>query len=311
MAISGSPLTEPSQSTRSRYSSFFKLAGVGVALAMTLVAVPNIASAAPIVAPYSGSYVALGDSYTSGVGVATSVSDSGACSRSDHNYPSLVAAAIKPTSFKDVSCAGATTDNILNASFGTAAQLDAVTATTGLVTIGIGGNDTGLISVGVTCVILSIFNSTGSPCKDNYTSGGTNQVQTTIDTAAPKIAAVVKAVKAKAPLARILVVGYPDVVPISKTTCNPAVDAPLAAGDAPFMYGVLQSINTMLSAQAKANGAEFVDIFTPSIGHDACQAVGVRYTEAIANITNGAPLHPNGTGHAAFAKTIEAQLAAS
>jgi hypothetical protein len=47
MAISGSPLTEPSQSTRSRYSSFFKLAGVGVALAMTLVAVPNIASAAP------------------------------------------------------------------------------------------------------------------------------------------------------------------------------------------------------------------------------------------------------------------------
>jgi lysophospholipase L1-like esterase len=274
---------------------------------MVAVSVPNVASAASTTA-FSGSYVALGDSYTAGPGIATAVSSSGVCSRSDHNYPSLVAAAIKPTSFTDVSCSGAVTDNITNASFGTAAQIDSVTPTTGLVTLGIGGNDAGLIGAGITCVILSIFNSTGSPCKDNYTSGGTDQLRASINAAAPKIGAAIKAIKAKAPFARVMLVGYPDVVPFSKSTCAPGIDGPIATGDAPYMYGVLQAMNTMMATTAAANGAEYIDTFTPSIGHDACQVVGVRYTEAIANITNGGPLHPNGTGMAAFAQIIEAKL---
>jgi lysophospholipase L1-like esterase len=276
---------------------------------MIVVSVPNIASAAPIAVPLVGTYVAMGDSYTSGPGIATNRSDSGLCARSDHNYPSLVAAAIQPTTFKDVSCGGATTVGITGTQSSQPAQVDAIDANTKLVTLGIGGNDAALLSAGITCVIFSIFNSTGSPCKDNYTSGGTDQLRASINAAAPKIAAALQAIKAKAPQARVLLVGYPDVVPKSKTTCAPGIDSPIAAGDAPYMYGVIEAMNTMLATTAAANGAEYVDIFTPSIGHDACQVVGVRYTEALANVTDGGPLHPNGTGMAAFAKVITAQLA--
>ena len=79
-----------------------------VLAAVLVVALPGTARAA---AP-TGRYVALGDSYTSGPLIPTQVDLN--CVRSNRNYPALTAASIGSSSFIDVSCGGATTDDILN-----------------------------------------------------------------------------------------------------------------------------------------------------------------------------------------------------
>jgi lysophospholipase L1-like esterase len=284
-----------------------KVAGLGLAVTVAATGVAGVPAAAAGPAPraFSGGYVAMGDSYTSGPGIATQRGDSGLCTRSDRNYPSLVAAAISPTSFKDVSCSGAVTSGIT----GSSGQINAIDASTRLVTIGIGGNDAGLIGAGVTCVILSLFNSTGSPCKDLY-QGGTadDRLIKSIDDAQPAIRSTLLAVKQRAPQARVILVGYPDLVPTDATRCAPGVDRPLATGDIPWLYGINRYVNQTWARTAAAAGVEYVDTFTPGHGHDACQAVGTRWIEGVTNVTNGGPIHPNGTGMQAFANLVVAKL---
>jgi lysophospholipase L1-like esterase len=291
-----------------------RLAGLTAALATCALALPGAASAAtrtasPAATTFSGGYVAMGDSYTSGPGIATATSDSGACTRSDHNYPHLIAAAIDPTSFKDVSCSGATTDGITGSQSSQPAQLDAVDSTTRLVTVGIGGNDAGLIGGVATCVALSILDSNGSPCK-SLNNGGTanDSLVKSINDAQPKIKSTLLAIKQKAPNARVILVGYPDLAPSDKSKCAPGVDLPIATGDVPYLYGINALVNQVWASTATAAGVEYVDTYTPGQGHDVCQLVGTRWVEGITNITNGGPIHPNGDGMQAFANLVEAKL---
>jgi len=302
----GSTLTGPVRRPRRHpVHRLAALAALGLATAGLAGAVPATAQAAPL----AGGYVAMGDSYTSGPGVATVRPGTGTCTRSDHNYPSLVAAAIAPTSFKDVSCSGGTTAGITGSEFGQPPQLDAIDGTTRLVTIGIGGNDAGLIGAGATCVVLAMFDGQGNPCQALYTWTGTDTLRQTIRDAQPKILATLQAVKQRAPQARVLLIGYPDLLPPSKALCDPAVDdSAIADGDVPWLYGVNVEVNRAWAQTAAAAGVEYVDTFTPGHGHDVCQRVGVRWVEGVADITDGAPIHPNGVGMAAFANLTVAKL---
>jgi len=312
MSASGSPLTEPPHGPRarrldlrSRPRRLAGLAALGLAVAGVATGVPAPAGAATL----AGGYVAMGDSYTSGPGIATAREGAGLCTRSDHNYPSLVAAAVRPTSFKDVSCSGATTAGITGTQSGQLPQIDAIDSTTRLVTIGIGGNDAGLIGAGTTCVFLALFDGQGAPCKALYTYTGTDTLRQSIAAAQPTIRATIQAVRQRAPQARILVVGYPNLLPPSKAQCDPTVDdSAIADGDVPWLHDINVEVNRAWAATAAAAGAEYVDVFTPGQGHDTCQRVGVRWVEGVANITNGAPIHPNGDGMAAFARLVVAKL---
>lgn len=274
-------------------------------VAVVVVSLPGVAHAE---AP-AGRYVALGDSYTSGPLIPTQVDLN--CVRSNRNYPALTAAAIGSSSFVDVSCGGATTDDILYAGSGTLgipvpAQIDAVTAATALVTIGIGGNDIGFSDIITTCAESSVSSPFGTPCKNRYTSGGTDQLQARIAATAPKVAAVVQAVRGRAPNARIAVVGYPAIVPDSGYGCWPVV--PIAFGDVPYLRGVEKSLNAMLASTAAANGASFVDTYTPSIGRDACQSSGTRWVEGLIPANSAAPFHPNASGERGMSAAVIARL---
>ena len=258
-------------------------------------------------APPTGRYVALGDSYTSGPLIPTQVDLN--CVRSNRNYPALTAAAIGSSTFVDVSCGGATTGDILNPGTGTLgaavpAQLDAVTAATALVTVGIGGNDIGFSDIITTCAEDSVDSPFGTPCKNRYTAGGTDQLQARIAATAPKVAAVLQAVRAKAPNARVAVVGYPAILPDSGYGCWPVV--PIAYGDVPYLRGVEKSLNAMLASTASANGARFVDTYTPSIGHDACKSSGTRWVEGLVPANSAAPFHPNAAGERGMATAVTA-----
>ena len=86
------------------------------------------------------------------------------------------------------------------------------------------------------------------------------------------MAAVLRGIHARAPLARVLLVGYPDILPSQGDGCWPEV--PFAFGDLPYLRGVETGLNQMLARTAAANGATFVDTYTATIGHDACQSSG-------------------------------------
>jgi lysophospholipase L1-like esterase len=277
-----------------------------VLLAAGLVA--GVPSAAHAAAP-TGRYAALGDSYTSGPLIPSQVDSN--CVRSDHNYPSLLAASIPSSSFVDVSCAGATTNDILNPGTGelgqpVPAQLSAVTAGTALVSVGIGGNDIGFTGIITTCAQDSLSNPFGTPCRDRYTAGGTDQLQTRINATAPKVTAVLQAVHAAAPAARVVLVGYPAILPDTGFGCWPQV--PIAFGDVPYLRGVEKSLNTMLAGVAAANGATYADTYTPSIGHDACKSSSVRWTEGLIPGNSAAPFHPNASGEQGMAAAVRAAL---
>lgn len=158
------------------------------------------ASATPVAAhgPGGGArYTALGDSYTSGPFIPRQV-DVG-CARSDHNYPSLVAARLRATTFKDVSCGGATTENMWKPQGANGPQLDAVNRRSDLVTVQIGGNDIGFGSIIATCAQVAAQDPAGDPCRRHYSVSGVDQLSVTIAKTAPKIARVLRAVHERAP----------------------------------------------------------------------------------------------------------------
>ena len=70
------------------------------------------AAAAQASTAATGGYVALGDSYSSGVGAGSYISSSGSCDRSTNAYPYLWNAAHSPSSFAFNACSGATTDDV-------------------------------------------------------------------------------------------------------------------------------------------------------------------------------------------------------
>jgi lysophospholipase L1-like esterase len=280
------------------------VAGAALLLAATTANTASAASSAP-----SGPYVALGDSYVSGPLIPNQV-DLG-CLRSDHNYPSLVAAALGSTSLTDVSCAGATTKEMTTSQIdGLIAvnppQLDAVTAGTRLVSLGIGGNDIGFTDIILTCAGESLISPFGSPCTAHYTAGGTDQLAAAIAATAPKVAATLQAVHEQAPQAEVVVVGYPDILPEHGGGCWPL--EPIAYGDVSYLRATEKRLNAMLAAQAAANGAVYVDTYTPTIGHDICQAPGTKWIEGLIPLSAAAPFHPNAKGEAAMAAAVEAAL---
>lgn len=255
---------------------------------------PAGSPARPAAAALGGPYVALGDSYTSGPGIEPQDSTSGLCARSTKNYPALVAAAITPTVFRDVSCGGSVVSSFTSSFLGAPPQFDAVTTDTALVTVGIGGNDIGFIAITATCAALFFLDSNGAPCKNLASISGTDSNLTTMDTWAPKLGTALDTIRQRAPKAKILVVGYPDLLPPTKAQCPRG--APFATGDMPYLHGLNTHLNTLIKTQAAAHGATYVDTFTSSIGHDMCQEAGIRWVEGLVDVQGAASVHPNALG---------------
>ncbi|WP_433554088.1 SGNH/GDSL hydrolase family protein [Micromonospora zamorensis] len=282
-----------------------RLAALALATAGVLLTVATPASAA---VP-AGRYVALGDSYAAGPLIPTQVNLN--CLRSNRNYPSLVATAAGSSSFADMSCSGATTEDILSGGSGALGialppQLSAVTSNTSLVTVQIGGNDIGFSSIITDCAEASLSSPLGSPCKNSFTAGGVDQLQARIVAAKPKVTAVLQAIRRVAPSARVVVVGYPAILPDTGYGCWPLV--PIAYQDVPYLRGVEKSLNAMLASAANANGATYADVYTPSIGRDTCKSSGTRWVEGLVPQNAAAPFHPNARGEQGMATALLSQL---
>ncbi|MBD8870329.1 SGNH/GDSL hydrolase family protein [Nocardioides donggukensis] len=274
-------------------------------------------------------YVALGDSWSADVvfldgnGTPDSTHAPVDCAQSHTNYPKLLAAELGITDFRDATCGSAKTDHFyapqsLPLGGTNPPQFDRLTPTTDLVTMGIGGNDAGIASAATDCLGGLPVDAPDGPvrspaggCKDTYApEGGEDRLARQIEESEPKLVAAIEEIRRRSPEARILVVDYLAAVP--EHACYPRV--PITEEDMVYLHATFLRLNEMVRSAAAAGGAELVDTFTPTLGHDVCQGPTVRYAEVYGPSVNGpavgVPAHPNSAGAAAQFRAVLAQVQA-
>ncbi|WP_404869564.1 GDSL-type esterase/lipase family protein [Kitasatospora griseola] len=276
------------------------------------------ASPSPSATPITGPYVAVGDSYTSGLKIPPQNGSPLGCGRSGANYPSLVARQLGLQDFTDVSCSGARTGDLTSAQRTdngvNPPQLDALGPATRLVTVGIGGNDAGFLDVLGRCALENVrYNLIGgnsdAPCRSYYTTGaGRGEVQRKVQDTGERLTTALGEVKRRSPQARILLVGYPALLPQDPARCEQTLGDGIAAADIGFVAEQEQQLNAMLRQRAEAAGATFVDTYASSAGHDMCEAEGTRWIEPLSTTGGLAPVHPNAQGQEGMAEAVLTSL---
>jgi hypothetical protein len=262
------------------------------AILLIALAVPALASGSPL------RYVALGDSYSAASGVLPlDLFAPPECLRSVRNYPHVIATDTG-AQLKDVTCGAAETNDFFESQYpGVAPQLDALRQDTQLVTMTIGGNDSGVfIDTILACGTAGLSTlGQGSPCKDRYGSSFEDTINTVTY---PSLVKSLDAVRAKAPAAQVAILGYPWIMPASGGCFT---KMPIAQGDVPYVRGIQATLNDAVRRAAAATGSTYVDFSVASNGHDACQPLGVRWIEPVLQGTNPVIVHPNGLGESEMA----------
>lgn len=219
-------------------------------------------------------YVALGDSYSSGVGTRTYIGD-GTCQRSTYAYPYLVAQQ-KGYTLNFQACGGAKIGDV------TSKQLGALTTSTRFVTLSVGGNDAGFGSVILECAKPDII----ANC-----NGAIDTAQSYINNTLPNaLATLYASIKTKAPNAKVVIVGYPRL--FMGVDCNAGTF--FASSEMTRLNQTADLLNGKLAAAASAKGFSFANPTTLFTGHAVCSS-----TEWINGLSNptGESYHPNRTGH--------------
>ncbi len=189
------------------------------------------------------------------------------CYRSTGNYPALVADRLGAR-LEDRSCGGArTTDFRRNQYPEVPPQLTAVKPGVELVTVSIGGNDERVFSeLIVRCTKLRAKNPEGAPCRKYMRSTGSDVLLSALRTTRSRVTDVVREVRQRAPKAKVLVVGYPQIISADSRCAS----LPLAAGDYAYGEKVNLAMTEVLRSAAKATGSTYVDVWAASQGHDIC-----------------------------------------
>jgi lysophospholipase L1-like esterase len=250
-------------------------------------------------------YVALGDSYSAASGVLPpDLFAPPECLRSVRNYPHVIAADTG-AQLKDVTCGAAETSHFFESQYpGVPPQLNALRQDTQLVTMTIGGNDSGVfIDTILACGTAGLSTlGQGSPCKDRY---GSSFEDTINSVTYPSLVKTLTAVRAKAPTATVAILGYPWIMPASGGCFT---KMPIAQGDVSYVRGIQATLNDAVRRAAAATGTTYVDFSSASNGHDACQPPGVRWVEPVLQGTNPVIVHPNALGESEMAARTMAVL---
>jgi lysophospholipase L1-like esterase len=244
-------------------------------------AVVTVATMLGVVVPSSAAtglnYVALGDSYSSGVGTDNYISDGTSCDRSTLGYPALWSKAHATASFDLAACSGAKTTDVL------ANQLGGLSSTTNLVTITIGGNDAGFTTTMEDCILES----------DSGCASAVNSAESFIRTSLPGLLAnVYTAIRSHAPNASVVVLDYPHLYAVpgscilglsntKRTTINGGSD-------------VLDS--AIQTEVAKFSGFHFADVRNAFSAHEICSSsTSWLHSVDFASITDS--YHPTTAGY--------------
>lgn len=200
------------------------------------------------VADAATNYVALGDSYSSGVG-AGSYLDSSSCKRSANAYP-YVYATSSGAALSFQACSGAKTTDVVNN------QVSALSSSTNLVSITVGGNDAGFSNVMETCVLE------GDDACQSAVSSAEDYVRTTLP---GRLDAVYSAIRSKAPNAHVVVLGYPHFYKIGGSCIVGLSDTSRG-----YINGGADTLDTTIGKEASNAGFTFADVRPAFTGHEIC-----------------------------------------
>ena len=242
-----------------------------------LVAAPALAAVTAPPAQAAGpSYVALGDSYSSGTGTRSYVSDGTSCQRSNLAFPQLLAAQ-KGYSLTFKACAGATIPTV------TSTQLSALTSTTRYVTLSVGGNDAGFADVLTECA---------TPFWAGDCDGAINGANAYINGTLPgRLATLYSSIRTRSPQAKVVVVGYPRI--FNGEDCNAATW--FSPEEETRLNATANLLNSKLASAAAARGFSFANPTSRFVGHAVCD--DVEWLNGLSNPV-GESYHPNRAGHA-------------
>ncbi|MEV0284678.1 MULTISPECIES: SGNH/GDSL hydrolase family protein [unclassified Kribbella] len=257
-------------------ASLLSAAALGAALLVS----PGVAHAA---AP---NYVALGDSYASGVGTRSYITSSGSCQRSTKAYPYIDAGRIG-ASLTFVACSGARVADV------TANQLSSVVSSTNLVSVQVGGNDAGFSSVITECA---------KPSWLGDCTGAINNAQAIITNTLPgRLNGLYGSIRSRAASARVVVVGYPRL--FNGTDCNAGTF--FSPTEMTRLNQTADLLNAKIAASASAAGFAFVNPTSAFIGHAVCGSP--EWINGLSNPVSES-YHPNVTGQAAYANLVDDHL---
>ena len=260
------------------------LALLAGAAALTAAALPLLAPAAAS-AQSAVAYVALGDSYSSGVGAGSYLGSSGSCDRSSNAYPARWDAANQPASYVSEACSGATTATVLSS------QLSALSAATTLVSITVGGNDVGFSSVMETCVLSST-----SSC-----ASAVNHAEELIATQLPgELDGVLNAIRADAPSARVVVLDYPELYDLSRSSSCIG----LSTTDRTDLNQGADQLDSQIQAAAARHGDVFADVRGAFSGHGICDPGSWLHSVNFLDIPES--YHPTASGQSAYYQVFSA-----
>jgi lysophospholipase L1-like esterase len=233
-----------------------------------------VVSAAPATAA-APSYVALGDSYSSGTGTRSYIVDGTSCLRSVYAYPSLISAARGYTlNFR--ACSGAKIADVTNT------QLSALGAGTTYVTISIGGNDAGFADVLTTCA---------QPAWLSNCNGAIDRAQSYIRNSLPAaLSSLYAQIRSRAPQSKVTVVGYPRI--FNGEDCN--LLTWFSGTEMTRLNATADLINSVTSGRASAAGFSFANPTSRFVGHAVCD--DVEYLNGLSNPVVES-YHPNRLGH--------------
>jgi lysophospholipase L1-like esterase len=219
-------------------------------------------------------YVALGDSYSSGVGTRTFFEQT--CKRSLFAYPELIAQQRPNTSLVFPACSGAKTGDVLSR------QVGSLTASTAIVTITIGGNDAGFSEVITQCALPWPFS-----CSSNI-----NNAQSYIRNTLPGLLNnVYAAIRSHSPSARVLVLGYPRL--FMGVDCNAGTF--FSTEEMTRLNETADLLRNVTRERAQAAGDTFIDAIPSFTGHAICSSS--EWLNGLSNPVEES-YHPNRSGHA-------------
>ncbi|GAA4590365.1 lysophospholipase L1-like esterase [Actinoplanes octamycinicus] len=216
-------------------------------------------------------YVALGDSYSSGVGAP---GQSGSCLRSNYSYAAQWAARNSPTSFQFLACSGAVTDDVVSK------QVPAMASGADLISITIGGNDAGFAPTVLTCLT-----SSDATCITKV-NAGKSYVANTLP---GKLDAAYNAIRAKAPGAKVVVLSYPNIFDTASAFCE------MSATKRKALNSGAQALDDMIKSRAAAAGFTYADVRDNFAGHGVCASR--PYLNGLTIIPPQNSYHPNSSGY--------------
>ena len=246
-----------------------RVAALVTVLVGALLAFVPVAQAAP------PTYVALGDSYSSGTGTRTYLVDGTTCQRSVAAYPSLLASAAG-YALNLRACSGARIPDV------TALQLSALSTSTSYVTVSVGGNDAGFTRVLTACAQPWWAADCGSAL-----DRAESYIRTTLPGA---LGSLYAAIRSRAPSARVVVVGYPRI--FNGTDCNALTW--FSPSEMTRLNAVTDLLDATTSAAATAAGFSFADPRRAFRGHAVCDSP--EWVNGLSSPTTES-YHPKASGH--------------